>query len=89
MDAFEILVIVLSTFLAIGLLLSIVVLVYVLKLIKNIKAISDKAVDLVENASSVAATMKKAAGPAVVAKFVAEQIANAVNNHSKESNKEK
>lgn len=89
MDAFEILVIILSIFLAISILLSIIVLIYTLKLVKNIKSISDKASELVENASNVAATMKKAAGPTVVAKFVAEQIAHAIKKHSNESKKEK
>lgn len=85
MDAFEILVIVLSAMLAIILLLMIVAAVFMVKLIKNLKQISDKAASLVDNASSVAATMKKAAAPAVVARFVAEQISHAVKKHGKDN----
>jgi len=89
MNAFEILVVILSACLALSLILSIIILIYILKLIKNIKRISDKAADLVDNASTVAATMKKAAAPAVVAKFIVEQINNAVSRHSSNSKKEK
>lgn len=85
MDAFEILVTILSVMLVISLLIAIVVGVYLLKLIKNLKEISEKAKDLVTNAGTVAATMKKAAAPTVVAKFVADQISNAVKNHSSKS----
>jgi hypothetical protein len=62
MDAFEILVVVLSSLLALFLALSIVVVVFAVKLVKNLKEISDKAVVLVNDASSVAATMKKGCG---------------------------
>ncbi len=84
MDSYDILVIILSVFLAIFLLLGIIVLVYLVKFMKNVKEISDKASQLVKDAGSVAATMKTAAAPAVVAKFVADQISNAVKKHNKE-----
>ena len=85
MDSYDILVIILSIFLAIFLLLGIITMVYLSKFMKNVQEISDKAKVLVDDAGSVAATMKKAAAPAVVAKFVADQISNAVNKHSKDS----
>ncbi len=53
------------------------------KFVKNIKEISEKAKDMVNNAESIIGTMKKAAAPAVVAKFVADQISNAVKKHTK------
>lgn len=81
MDAFEILVVILSVLLGIFLVLAIAATVFFLKLIKNIKQISDKAVSLVDSASSVAETVKKAAAPTVVAKFIADQISHAVNRH--------
>lgn len=70
----------LAIFLGLGILLTI----YLIKLVKNIKEISEKAKELVSDASSVASTMKKAAAPTVVAKFVADQISNAVKRHSKD-----
>lgn len=82
MDAFEILVIILSSFLAIFLLLGIVTLVYLVKFIKNIKEISDKAKSVVDDASSFASTMKKTAAPAAMAKFVSEQISYALKKHN-------
>lgn len=83
MDSYDILVIILSVTLAVFLILGIFVMAYLVKFSKNLKEISDKAKTLVDDASSVVGTMKKAAGPAVVAKFVADQISNAVKNHSK------
>jgi hypothetical protein len=83
MDSYDILVIMLSTFLAIFLLLGIIVLVYLVKLMKNAKEISDKAKTLVDDVSSAASTMKKAAAPAAVAKFVAQQISNATKKNDK------
>ena len=82
MNSYDILVVILSTMLALFLLLSIIAVFYLLKLVKNLKEISDKAKELIDDASSVAATMKKAAAPTVVAKFVAEQIGNAVKKHA-------
>lgn len=64
--------------------LATVLLVYLVKLAQNIKEISEKAKELINDASSVASTMKKAAAPTVVAKFVADQISSAVKRHSKE-----
>lgn len=70
--------------LAIFLGLAIVLTAYLVKFVKNIKEISEKAKEMVNDASSVAATMKKAAAPTVVAKFVTDQISNAVKKHSKD-----
>ena len=88
MNSYDVLVVILSIMLTIFLLLAIVATVYIVKLTKNLKEISDKAKELVDDASTVASTMKKAAAPTVVAKFVAEQISNAVKKHAKD-NKEK
>lgn len=87
MDSYDILVILLSSLLAIVLIIAVITGIYIAKFAKNIKEISDKAKDLVDDASSVAATMRKAAAPTVVAKFVAEQISNAVKKHGDKSNK--
>ncbi len=89
MDSYDILVIILSICLAIFLILGIIVLVYLMKFMKNVKEISDKARAMIDDAGSVIGTMKKAAAPAVVAKFVADQIGNAVKKHNEDSKKEK
>ncbi len=81
MDAFEILVIVLSTILAVCLFLMMVTMFFVVKIVKNIKQISDKATTLVEDASNAAAMMRKAAAPTAIAKFIAEQVSHAVKKH--------
>lgn len=88
MNSYDILVIILSSLLAIVLVIAVIAGIYIAKFAKNLKEISDKAKELVDDASSVAATMKKAAAPTVVAKFVAEQISNAVKNHGAKSKKE-
>jgi heme/copper-type cytochrome/quinol oxidase subunit 2 len=84
MNSYDILVIILSIMLTIFLGLAIVLTAYLVKFVKNLKEISEKAKEMVNDASSVAATMKKAAAPTVVAKFVADQISNAVKKHSKD-----
>lgn len=88
MDAFEILVIILSAVLAGCLVIGFITLVYLLKVIKNIKHISDKAASLVESASDAAAIMKKAAAPTVIAKFIAEQVGKAVSSHKSKDKEE-
>ncbi len=87
MDSYDIIVMILSVMLIIFLGLAIVLSVYLVKLVKNIKEISEKAKELISDASSVASTMKKAAAPTVVAKFVADQISNAVKKHNKDKEK--
>ena len=87
MDSYDILVIILSVTLAVFLILGIVVLIYLVKFMKNVKEISDKAKSLIDDASSVVGTVKKAAAPTMVAKFVADQISNAVKTHSDKSKK--
>ncbi len=79
MDAFEILVIVLSTFLAIALFLTILVLVYILKLVKAIKEISEKAAAVVESASNI----RKFVSPAIAGRFIYEAVQKAVKQHEK------
>ena len=81
MDAFEILVVILSVLLGIFLVLAIAATVFFLKLIKNIKQISDKAVSLVDSARSVAQTVKTPAAPTVLAEFIAERVRHAANKH--------
>lgn len=77
MDAFEILVIILSVFLAISLLLTIITIVYILKVVKSIKQISEKAASVVESASNIS----KFVSPTVAGKYIFDAVQKAVKNH--------
>lgn len=84
MDAFEILVIILSVALAIFLLLSIVVIVYLLKVVKSIQLMTEKASNAVENVSNVAASVGKFVTPAAAGKFIIDAVQKMLKNHNKE-----
>lgn len=79
MDAFQILVIILASFLALFLFLSILICIYVLKLIKSLRNISAKAEAVVESASSI----RRFVSPAAVGKLIFEAVQKAVK-HNKE-----
>ncbi len=79
MDAFEILVIILSSFLALAILVTIVTVIYILKVVKSIQRISAKAETVVESASNISKFMS----PAVAGKYVFESVQKAVKNHKK------
>lgn len=74
MDAFEILVIILSVLLTIFLILGVVTMVYVLKIVQALKQMSDKASSAVDNVSSVAANIGKFVTPAAAGKFIVEVV---------------
>lgn len=61
MDAFEILVIILSSFLALFLILGIVVLIGIIKLVKQIRHITEKAEDVIDNVEQASELFKKSA----------------------------
>lgn len=79
MDAFEILVVILSVCLAVFLILSIVVMVYVLKVVKSIKLLSEKAASVVDSASNIT----RFVSPAVAGKYAFEALQKIVKNHKK------
>lgn len=83
MDAFEILVVILSVALAVFLVLGIVLVVYLLKVAKSVKHISEKAATAVDNVSNTAATIGKFVTPATVGKLLVDTIQKAVRNHKK------
>lgn len=87
MDAFEILVIILSVTLAICLVLSIVALIYVIKVVQAIKAMTDKASAAVENISNVTTSIGKFVTPAAAGKFIVDAVQNLVKNHEKKGKK--
>lgn len=84
MDAFEILVIILSVALAIFLILSIVVIVYLLKVVKSIQLMTEKASNAVESVSNVAVNVGKFVTPAATGKFIIDTVQKMVKNHNKE-----
>lgn len=79
MDAFEILVIVLSVCLALFLILSIVLAVYLIKVVKAVKQISEKAASVVDSASNIT----KFVSPTVAGKYVFDAVQKIVKNHKK------
>lgn len=89
MDAFEILVIILSVTLAVFLVLGIVAMVYILKVVKNVKEMSDKASSAVDNVSNVAISIGKFVTPAAAGKFVVEAVQKLVKNHEKKGKEDK
>lgn len=83
MDAFEILVIILSVALAIFLILSIIVIIYLLKVVKSVQLMTEKASNAVESVSNVAANVGKFVTPAAASKFVIDAVQKMVKNHGK------
>ena len=79
MDAYHILVIILSAFLALYILLSIVFVVYLIKVVKKIHQITDKAASIVDTASNI----RKFVSPAVASKVVFEAVQKAMKHHAK------
>lgn len=69
MDAFEVLVVVLSVALAVLLLIAILCLIQLYKVLKNFKRISLKAEALVDNAETVATFFKKTAAPVALTRL--------------------
>lgn len=76
MDAFEILVVVLSVLLGIFLTLSIVVVVIVLRLVKTLRTIVEKGERVVDAAEEIGTTLRKNAGAAVLLKMMMKFVAN-------------
>lgn len=74
MSASEVLVIFLSVALAIFLVLGIVLTVYLIIIAQKIKRIAETAEQGVQSFASMIATLQKAAAPAVVSRFVMDQI---------------
>lgn len=79
MDAFEILVVILSVTLTILLILSIVLVVFAIKVVKSIKRLSVKAESVVDSASNIT----KFVTPSVIGKQVFDAVQKAVKNHKK------
>lgn len=74
MDAFEILVIILSITLAIFLLLAIALTIALIKLVKQLNLTAEKADNVVSNIESASNSIKNMAGPAAFASAIAKFI---------------
>ncbi|MGF7228824.1 MAG: hypothetical protein ACQR33_02450 [Candidatus Saccharibacteria bacterium] len=83
----QILLIVLGAFLALFLLLAIAVLVAILRFIKTLRDISQKAERVITSAESVTELFRKASGPMTILHFV-RSVADTVAKH-KETRKDK
>lgn len=79
----QIILIILASALALFLVLAVVVTVMIIKLIKTLRLIADKAERVVESAESVGAIFKKAAAPAGVFHFV-QGIVDMAIKHKKD-----
>ncbi len=82
MDAFEILVIILSVALAVLLVASIILVVALVKLTGQVRKVVDKAEEIVDDVESVSSFFKKAAGPVAITGLISN-IVSAVTNQTK------
>lgn len=73
-SAAEILVIILSAFLALFLLLAIVLAVLLIKVTKQIKSVTEAAKSTVDTANGFVGTLGKTAAPAVISKYIAQAV---------------
>lgn len=76
MDAFEILVVILSVTLAIFLILGITLMAYAIKVVKSIKRLSEKAESVVDSAANIT----KVITPSVIGKQIFDAVQKAVKN---------
>lgn len=74
MDAMQILVIILSSFLALFLLLAVILVVLLIKVTKQIKSVTTTAQSAADKLNSFASTAAKVSSPALVAKMVLDQV---------------
>lgn len=79
----QILLIILSSFLALFLLLGIILLAKLISLAKKMQVVAEKAHDVVDKVDDVSNMFKKTAGPMAVGKFFVN-IAESVAKHKKE-----
>lgn len=74
MDAMQILVIILSSFLALFLLLAIILVVLLIKVTKQIKNVTSTAQSAADNINSFVGNVSKVTSPAIIAKMVMDQL---------------
>lgn len=87
-NAEQILVVILSSALAVFLLLAIVATVKLIQILNHLKSISQKAEKIANTAETVGEFFKYTAGPAAIGKFFSN-VSDAVHKHSKKSKRSK
>lgn len=83
MDAFEILVVVLSVVLAICLLLGIALLIAVIKLVNKLRQISQKAEEVMDDVEAVSGFFRKSAGPVAITGLLSNIVSKVVDFKTK------
>ncbi|MBX4201396.1 hypothetical protein KW803_00670 [Candidatus Saccharibacteria bacterium] len=69
-NASEILLIVVSTTLSIFLIVGIIALIYIVKILKQVRRITDKAENVADSVEAAATTFEKAASPLAIVKII-------------------
>lgn len=87
MDAYGILVIILSITLAILLVLCIIIAINVLKLIAKLRIISDKAEEVIDDVEAVSGFFRKTAGPVAVTGLISNIVSKVVELSNKKGTK--
>lgn len=87
MDAYGILVIILSITLAILLVLCIIIAVQVIKLIKKLQIISDKAEEVIDDVEAVSGFFRKTAGPVAVTGMISNIVSKVAELTNKKGSK--
>lgn len=88
MDASEILVAILATALAIFLILAIILIAVLIRVAKQIQRVTQSAERTVMNFENIAEGLQKAIAPAMVSKFVMDQIQRFTDRQNKRDKKD-
>jgi len=83
MDAFQILVIILSAFLALFLILGIILLIMFIQISRKIKRITTTIGEATDNLKQFAENLRRIASPVVISKIVLKYIRNYINRRRK------
>ncbi len=87
MDAYEILVIILSITLAILLVLCIIIAISVMKLVKKLRVISDKAEEVIDDVEAVSGFFRKTAGPVAMTGLISNIVSKVADLTAKKGSK--
>ncbi len=88
MDASQILVVILATALAVFLVLAIVLIVILIKVARQIQRVTTSAENVVTSFGNVVGGIQKAVTPAVVSRFVIDQIQRFTDRQKKRDSKD-
>lgn len=87
MDAFQILVIILSVVLAALLVLCIIIAIGIIKLINALRAISAKADEVIDDVEAVSSFFRKTAGPVAITGFISNIVSKVAEISNKKGSK--